>query len=543
MSGGGKSTVMGAAINLSKLCLGAGIMALPRATSHGGLLFAPLCLAVLAAWNDVSSVMLVNCHEQTKFQKDFPVGLSSIFARIAYAAAGWFGVFVTDLCITATLIGVTISYQMLFASLLSDVPWVAYAVSKEALTYVFALIVYPLSMAKDVGSLAKYSFLGLVCLSFSLLAILGYGMMTYSLFPTATVAEASPVPPLVQYWPQSIEDFTAYIGVATFGFGVTTVQFPVYESMEDPVRDFNKAVLWAMIFTTVIYIIVGNVLSSLFIQDPSMGIADNIMTNLPAESVAATMVRVAMAATAVLSFPLAIVPAAQIMEKFIFVKLTGCMSRAIGGGAAAAAETGVDAEEDRPTELEPFGAVEFTRRRSSSLDVSIASRLVAGSPQIDISRLKSASIDHGIVIERLGNNSRRNSLSAGSPVVMYQSLSSRDNRVSSFTSGIESGGGAAAVSDGDDEIIHALIQTLEEDKDQVSFSKTVCHRTLLLAFTTYVSINLTCFSMVSAVLCLMPLSLLLNVCLLSSTYTGIAIACPLGINTMYIFHRIERRFD
>jgi amino acid permease len=49
-----KSSTFGAAINLSKLAIGTGVLALPYATSRGGLLFGPVCLALIALWNGVA---------------------------------------------------------------------------------------------------------------------------------------------------------------------------------------------------------------------------------------------------------------------------------------------------------------------------------------------------------------------------------------------------------------------------------------------------------------------------------------------------------
>jgi hypothetical protein len=257
-------------------------------------MFAPLMLGILAYWNKISCEMLVECYNKCKYDA-FPETVSSIYSKIAYSGAGWLGVAITDASIVITLIGVCISYQMTFVALFHEIPGVT--LSKTTLTLLFALIVYPVSCARSVGPLSKFSLAGLVCLVGAVVAILGYGFVRYGpeLVDTAEEEHIS-----LQYWPHSVDDLAAYIGIATFGYGICSVAFPVYESMADKSK-FGSAVLYSLLFVWGVYATVGNVACALFVHDTN-GIADNILSNLPHDSVASSLVRASMACVSSTSF-------------------------------------------------------------------------------------------------------------------------------------------------------------------------------------------------------------------------------------------------
>ena len=55
------SSAFEAAINLSKLCIGSGILALPFAAERGGLLTMPLVIALVGLWNIGSCQLMISC--------------------------------------------------------------------------------------------------------------------------------------------------------------------------------------------------------------------------------------------------------------------------------------------------------------------------------------------------------------------------------------------------------------------------------------------------------------------------------------------------
>lgn len=77
--------------------------------------------AIIASWNWLASLLLMECKEVTK-TVEWPQHLSSNYSRVAYAGAGRLGVALADFSIIVTLLGVCIAFQITFATLLSEVP-------------------------------------------------------------------------------------------------------------------------------------------------------------------------------------------------------------------------------------------------------------------------------------------------------------------------------------------------------------------------------------------------------------------------------------
>lgn len=270
---------------------------MPYATSLGGLVFAPIVIGIVAAWNAVACDKMIECKYVCE-RLHFPEHLSSTYSRIAYAGAGVLGVMLTDFSIIVTLFGVSIAYQITFVQLLQEIPWANFSTS--TLTILFGLLAMPLCSVPNVGVLAVFSLIGLVCLIASVVAILVYGLILYqsdtdmddlSLGNPIGIAGGATRATLPLF-PDSISGVASFIGVATFCFGLCSLAFPVEESMRDK-KQFGTAVLWSLAFVWFVYVLLGDLGSFLYMKDPA-GIHDNILSNLPINSFSALLVRLAM---------------------------------------------------------------------------------------------------------------------------------------------------------------------------------------------------------------------------------------------------------
>lgn len=282
------SSFFGAAVNIAKLSIGNGILALPYATSRGGLLFSPFAISMIAIWNVLSCFMMIDCkREIANFR--FPSEISSTYSRLSYAAFGRLGAIFTDLSVFATLFGVCVSYQIAFAQFLKDIPsnplsnWSDFA-QTVGYTYFSILIVYPLACQRNLGFLSYTSFAGLVCLVLSIGVLTAYGFDGFHWDPQHII---------VRMWPESLSSFTTFSGVAIFCYGLCTFTFPIEESMCDRTQ-FSKAVIWSTIFVTFFYICIGDTLSLVYAHRQS-GIDQNILHNLPIYSTPAILIRFALA--------------------------------------------------------------------------------------------------------------------------------------------------------------------------------------------------------------------------------------------------------
>jgi len=295
--------------SLFQLCIGTGVLALPHATYRGGLLFSLLVMALVAAWNGTACKMIIDSKNHS-LDKTVPADISSTYSRIAYIALGNWGVRITDFSVIVTLLGVCIAYQITFATLLQQVPGIG--LSKVSLTLLCGLLVLPISLYRDIGFLSNFSFIALVCLVLSVFVIIFYGAWNYGMETLRDPFHSSYSTHSLNLFPQSIDDMTIFIGVATFCYGLCSMVCPIEESMAKR-EEFQQAVNWSLIFVWSVYGIIGTVGALLFFHHPD-GIQDNILLNLPQDSLVATIVRVSMALVCILTFPLAFCAPAEMLE-------------------------------------------------------------------------------------------------------------------------------------------------------------------------------------------------------------------------------------
>ncbi len=302
------SSTFEASINLSKLCIGSGILALPFAVDKGGLILTPVLIALVGWWNGVScDLMIQSKNEMVRRAYVTPPEATSTYSMIAYCAGGWSAVYVTDFCIIVTLLGVCVTYLITFTTLLRDIPGMP--LSTAQLAFLSTIVLMPACSTSNVGQLSFISFIGLVILILAVCALAMFGLYYYG-------AEVSADPwGSLTVFPSSVEDFSTVLGIATFGFGLPSLAFPVEESMKEP-REFAKASRWALIFVWGMYAFVGDGVAVLFEHDPR-GISSNVLTNLPIESRVAHIVRILMALVNLMTFPLTFMPPAMMIERIL----------------------------------------------------------------------------------------------------------------------------------------------------------------------------------------------------------------------------------
>jgi amino acid permease len=196
----------------------------------------------------------------------------------------WVGVYITDFSIIFTLIGVCVTYQLTFTQLLSAVPGVPF--SDTELTILSALIIFPLSCAKNLSFMSSVSLLGLVFLSVGVFSIIYFGIINLPRNSEEYVAIEFPL------WPSSISGFFAYIGVASFCYALCFLVFPIQESLKEK-SEVGIAILYALCFCWSVYAVLSGA-GVLYVYSNST-VQSNILLNLPVDSGFAVTVRLCMA--------------------------------------------------------------------------------------------------------------------------------------------------------------------------------------------------------------------------------------------------------
>lgn len=309
------SSYISASVNLAKLCIGTGILALPFATVKGGIIASPLGIALIALWNGVSCNQMIECKNACEF-KHAPDMLSSTYSRIAYCSGGWSAVYLTDFSIIVTLLGVCVTYQITFGKLMEDFfESCGYTtISNSELSLVaFLILAVPVLITDDVSHLTKYSVVGMIMLLVGVSAIIIFGIINFG----NDVLTGVPAWQELPLWPASLDDISTFLGITTFGFGICALVFPVEQSMTEK-SHFGWAVFLSLLAVWIIYSVMGIGVGILFTHAPG-GISSNILENLPQQSIAAEVVRVSFALICLLTYPLAFIPPVKMIEHYLMV--------------------------------------------------------------------------------------------------------------------------------------------------------------------------------------------------------------------------------
>jgi amino acid permease len=294
-----------AAVSLTKVCVGSGVLALPAAVQRGGLIFSPLALLGIALWNGIAVDMMIECKRLTSGRM-MPPGVNSTYSRIAYSAYGTAGVQIADSCLIVTLLGVCVTYLITASAMMQDILGMDL---RSELTVIIGILLYPLACVEDVQKLTGVNLVALFAIMVGIVSLFWFGLTIYG----ENLSTHQWTDNLL--YPASVADFTYYCGVSSFCFGMCSLVFPVEESMRDR-RELNKAVSWAIIFVVGLYSFVGDGLYLLYKYDGS-GIRGNILQNLPMDSIASLLVRASIVGVCVLSFPFTFLPPAQMIEQRI----------------------------------------------------------------------------------------------------------------------------------------------------------------------------------------------------------------------------------
>ena len=281
-----------------KTCVGTGVLALPYAFSQGGAL-ACLGMLTLGLWNWWTSMQLLLVREALSSQGHLDVTERSAYSAIVYSAFGSRGMHLLDFCLGVMLLGVCCALQIQAVELihaLSSLPW--YACSLLA-----GCLLAPLVAQRTLARLSLVSLAGLAVLAMGLMAVLYHGWYQYG-WP-------SQVPPEALSAPQP-SGFAQFFGIAAFSFGVQSVLLPVQDGMSDPARA-PEALVRALVAVVLAYVLVGVMLSTLFCSASAGGPKPLIILNLPRPSTVASLVQTSSAAVALLSYPMPLLPLAELV--------------------------------------------------------------------------------------------------------------------------------------------------------------------------------------------------------------------------------------
>ncbi len=119
---GSKSSLSQATVNMVKMCIGTGVLAIPFAATEGGLMFHVLGTGLLFLWNYYSVKLLVQSEQyidlKMKETDSFSVSTTdnqadqqSTFSEVAAKTFGLTGMHAVDCSMIFLMIGIVIAYE------------------------------------------------------------------------------------------------------------------------------------------------------------------------------------------------------------------------------------------------------------------------------------------------------------------------------------------------------------------------------------------------------------------------------------------------
>mmetsp|Transcript_12059 Transcript_12059/g.25686 ORF Transcript_12059/g.25686 Transcript_12059/m.25686 type:complete len:443 (-) Transcript_12059:427-1755(-) len=367
------ANVFQTSLNVGKLCMGTGTLALPFAAEKGGLLLNAVGLGLIGLWNYYSAKCLLRCLDNLpqidevkdgrrggegncsmtemeqqplygtmesssgineELRNDSYAEIRSLppppdgtttYGVVAWYASGPRGLMALDMLMIMLFFGILIAYEVAMQSFINDTPLTTGSSRVDLL--IPSVIVALLSCAPDLGFLSKFSGMGLlaVVLSFVVIALQGFQENGFSGFRDAFD---------LNLWPASLSEASSWFGVVVFGYGVAPFVFNFRESMTNP-HQVDLAVQIGLFLVYVGYIIMSNGIRVLF--SPSHIFDGDVLQAMPNNWIS-LIVRLFMTFMVSVTAPLIVLPCGELIEgklgidntqhslhKRIFVRLAVCV--------------------------------------------------------------------------------------------------------------------------------------------------------------------------------------------------------------------------
>ena len=251
-----------------------------------------------------------------KFRDPPPEGTSS-FSKLGWYALGDLGLWSIDLMMLMLLLFINIAFEVAILSFLGATPFT----TGEKLIdgTILGLLLVPFCIVDDLSALSKLSRLGLIILGFTMAVVAWYGLISHKDFESINETIDSKESDVSSYYNKDastfnflplngIEGVSKWFGCTVFSFGVVPLTFNFRESMAEPEK-LPQTAMVSMSVVGVCYVIIG--ISFLYLFP---NIENDLLAEIPSTGFIATMTRLAMIIVVMASTPLLIVPCAEIVE-------------------------------------------------------------------------------------------------------------------------------------------------------------------------------------------------------------------------------------
>ena len=291
----GTNSPSGAALLLLKSFIGTGVLFLPRAYLHGGMLFSNLVLFGVAFLSYYCFILLVNTRLKVEGSFGDMGGLlygkwmrALILTSVALSQVGF---------VSAYIVFTAESLQAFVLAVSKCRTWI----DIKFMVLMQLVIFLPLSLIRDISKLGGTAIVADVFIFLGLFYISCYDIRTIVEFGKADIVNLN------------ARDWTLFIGTAIFTFEGVGLIIPIQESMRQPAR-FPPVLAGVMIFITLLFIGIGALSYAAF----GSSTKTVVLLNLPQDDKLVNAVQLLYSLAILLSTPLQLFPAIRIMENELF---------------------------------------------------------------------------------------------------------------------------------------------------------------------------------------------------------------------------------
>lgn len=306
-----KSSFIQTSLNITKLCIGTGVLAIPFAAKEGGLLFHIVGSLLVTVWNIYSVHRLIesrsyidmyrdglDASENTEEASALPVNTNQ-FGVVTYYAYGPVGLHFVDSIMIMLMLGIIIAYEDAILGFAADTPFTSGSQKTDA--FFMLVIMTPVLFLPSYKSLAKISATGTFLIVTIFLFIAGYGLNLNGINGLEILTWND-------LFPRSFSAFSNWFGIMVFGYGLVPFTFSIQDSMSEPAEMVNVTRI-SLSIVLVLYILMGDLISIIFMQSTK----SDILSELPV-TLFPTLLRILMAIVVITSIPLIIIPAGDLIH-------------------------------------------------------------------------------------------------------------------------------------------------------------------------------------------------------------------------------------
>lgn len=304
----GNATPVTCGLYIAKICTGAGLLGLPRVYYDSGVISASIMTIILVLLNIVSCRILIRCrdimlvgkyhqHNHTAATVHYDMDYSNdTYNQLAEYTLGTIGLRIVDISIIICLLGVVALYIITYCELMYEV---INTINK--LYYIVCALIFllPFSLIRELNFLSFVSALSTISYVIAFICIFTYGYL-YGHQESIQSIEFTKF--------GSSESLGRSFGMLTFSLGIPVMSLTLEEELQQPTK-FHSILNRSMFVVCVSYITIGCIGCILFDH-----VHEIIISNLSNDSIITGAVKLMVAVTLLLSCPLSLSPALNLIE-------------------------------------------------------------------------------------------------------------------------------------------------------------------------------------------------------------------------------------